>query len=435
MQSHNWPSLLQYYTYDIEYHDPIVTINGIDMMSQFLARLFGSSPNLVTTIEDEICINGIYAASWTMDGYFNGVPYNAKGVTIIKFRGRSTKVYYQRDYYTEGDIMINIPGLDEPIAAFRAYYRCAVDPTFDCPFDEALAGAVPEGRLTAAEDSRSLDGLMPEIAGPRSDMSRIARERKAIGRALIEIDSTNWPSLLQYYTDDIEYNDPIVTIEGINVMAQFLGRLFGSSPNLITTVEDEICINGIYMATWTMDGYFNNVPYTAKGMSVVKFRPGETQAYYAKDYYTEGDIMINIPGLDEPAEAFRTYYRCAVDPTFTCPLGLSMADAFPGEGVSVAEDNQSPSAFNLRQNAPNPFNPSTTIHYDVPDGGGDVTLQIYDVSGRLVRTLVNGYEPSGARAVSWNGRNDHGHPMASGIYFYRMTAPGFSEMKKMILLR
>ena len=68
-----------------------------------------------------------------------------------------------------------------------------------------------------------------------------------------------------------------------------------------------------------MVGVFNGVPYSAKGMSIIKFRPKETQAYYQRDYYTEGDIMINIPGLAEPTAAFRQYYRCAVDPTFVCP--------------------------------------------------------------------------------------------------------------------
>ena len=103
-------------------------------------------------------------------------------------------------------------------------------------------------------------------------------------------------------------------------MAQFLGRLFFSSADLITTIEDESCIGGTYMASWTMVGSFNGVPYDAKGMSVIKFLPGESRVYYQRDYYTEGDIMVNIPGLDEPTIAFRTYYRCAVDPTFECPF-------------------------------------------------------------------------------------------------------------------
>ena len=162
--------------------------------------------------------------------------------------------------------------------------------------------------------------LLPTMASAESDSSRINQERKAIGRELVEVQSTNWQSVLQYYTDDIEYQDPIVTIEGIDMMAEFLARLFGSSQNLVTTVEDETCINGIYAATWTMEGYFGEVFYTAKGMSIIKFRPKETQVYYQKDYYTEGDIMINIPGLDVVTQGFRTYYRCAVDPTFNCPL-------------------------------------------------------------------------------------------------------------------
>ena len=161
--------------------------------------------------------------------------------------------------------------------------------------------------------------LMPATGRAESDSSRINRERKAIGRALLEVQSVNWPSVLSYYTDDIEYHDPIVDINGIGMMTEFLARLFGSTPNLVTVVEDETCINGIYSASWVMIGSFNGVPYSAPGMSIIKFRPGETKAYYQRDYYTEGDIMKNIPGLDEAIGGFRLYYKCAVDPSFVCP--------------------------------------------------------------------------------------------------------------------
>ena len=92
-------------------------------------------------------------------------------------------------------------------------------------------------------------------------------------------------------------------------------------------------------------------------------------------------------------------------------------------------------AFELRQNIPNPFNPATTISFVVPDGGATVSLRIYDSAGRLVRTLVNGYEPSGTREISWNGANDQGQPVSSGLYFYKLTAPSFSKTRKMVLLR
>jgi hypothetical protein len=274
--------------------------------------------------------------------------------------------------------------------------------------------------------------LVPLAATAESDSSHLNRARKDIGRQLIEVQSDNWPTVLQYYTSDIEYHDPIVTIEGIETMTQFLAMLFTSSPNLVTTIEDEICINDIYTASWTMEGFFNEVPYSAKGMSIIKFLPRETLVYYQRDYYTESDIMINIPSLDEAAEAFRTYYRCFVDPTFDCPLDDDDADAGSTTDASTPELE---GAFALGQNAPNPFNPATTIAFTVPEGGGNVTLRIYDVSGRLVRTLVDGFEAAGTREVSWDGRDDQGQQLASGVYHYQLTAPSHSERKRMVLLK
>lgn len=102
---------------------------------------------------------------------------------------------------------------------------------------------------------------------------------------------------------------------------------------------------------------------------------------------------------------------------------------------SVTGDETPALAYALSQNFPNPFNPVTTISYQVAAGGGMVSLRIFDVSGRLVRTLVDDRQPEGSRSVVWNGTNDRGAPVASGIYFYSMRAPGFSETRKMVLLR
>jgi hypothetical protein len=93
-----------------------------------------------------------------------------------------------------------------------------------------------------------------------------------------------------------------------------------------------------------------------------------------------------------------------------------------------------PRAWRLEQNFPNPFNPTTTIAYDVRDKGV-VTLRIYDVAGRLVRTLVSGMKEPGSYTATWNGRNDRGTRVASGIYFYGMKAKEFRMTRKMVLLR
>jgi hypothetical protein len=106
----------------------------------------------------------------------------------------------------------------------------------------------------------------------------------------------------------------------------------------------------------------------------------------------------------------------------------------PGTTTAVTEP-VIPRAFALYQNIPNPFNPTTTIRYDVPGGGGNVTLRVYDVGGKLVRTLVDRVEEPGEKCVTWNGRNEQGSRVASGVYFYRMTTPGFEMTKKMVLLQ
>ncbi len=98
-------------------------------------------------------------------------------------------------------------------------------------------------------------------------------------------------------------------------------------------------------------------------------------------------------------------------------------------------DETVPRRHSLRQNNPNPFNPKTTIAYDVPAGGARVTIEVFDVNGRLVTTLIDGHEPEGARTVTWDGTDINGDQMATGVYFYRMTAGEAESMRKMLLLK
>ena len=91
------------------------------------------------------------------------------------------------------------------------------------------------------------------------------------------------------------------------------------------------------------------------------------------------------------------------------------------------------------QNYPNPFNPETWIPYHLSESA-PVTLSIYDTTGRLVRTLSLGFKPAGfyqgrARAAYWDGRNDVGERVSSGVYFYRLSTPSFHQMKRMVILK
>ncbi len=89
----------------------------------------------------------------------------------------------------------------------------------------------------------------------------------------------------------------------------------------------------------------------------------------------------------------------------------------------------------LGDNYPNPFNPVTTIRFDVPSPGGRVRLSVHDVSGRVVTTLVDEEVPGGRYSAVWDGRDGGGRPVASGVYFYRISMPDFSERRRMVLLK
>ena len=91
-------------------------------------------------------------------------------------------------------------------------------------------------------------------------------------------------------------------------------------------------------------------------------------------------------------------------------------------------------SFLLGANRPNPFNPVTTISYRLPQRA-DTRLEVYDVTGRLVTTLVDGVEEAGVHAVSWQGTDDSGRKVASGVYFYRLTSGDQQAARKMVMMQ
>ena len=98
------------------------------------------------------------------------------------------------------------------------------------------------------------------------------------------------------------------------------------------------------------------------------------------------------------------------------------------------EKYQLPSTFTLKQNYPNPFNPTTTIKYTLPKAF-HVELSIYNTLGQKVRTLVKKQQFAGHYQVQWDGRDDKGKPVGSGMYLYRLQSGDYVEIKKMILLK
>lgn len=105
--------------------------------------------------------------------------------------------------------------------------------------------------------------------------------------------------------------------------------------------------------------------------------------------------------------------------------------------TSVEDPVGIPENFSLEQNFPNPFNPSTSINYTIPQSANliNTRLEIFNLLGQKVRTLVNTKQPSGTYTVTWNGTNDAGELLATGLYVYRLQADEFVDVKKMLFMK
>ncbi len=102
---------------------------------------------------------------------------------------------------------------------------------------------------------------------------------------------------------------------------------------------------------------------------------------------------------------------------------------------SLSLDNElTPISFTLHQNHPNPFNPVTTIQYELPENAF-VNIRIYDLKGRLVNTLVSKEQTAGYKEIKWDGVDSKGRQVSAGMYIYTIQAGEFRQTKKMVLLK
>lgn len=177
--------------------------------------------------------------------------------------------------------------------------------------------------------------------------------------------------------------------------------------------------------------------------------PGFTPEYYlegARFPELLGNSVTNITTIlpDQSCYTFNTawqkvYWRVkARVGVFESAWSDTFACAIAKEVVSSVSSETTPKEFALRQNYPNPFNPSTTIRYDLPAVAGKgepVLLEIFNIMGQKVKTLVDWQQKPGVYAVLWDGKNEYGRPVSSGIYFYRIKVKGFTASYKMSLIK
>ena len=181
----------------------------------------------------------------------------------------------------------------------------------------------------------------------------------------------------------------------------------------------------------------------------VKVLAYNTSRAWTEGNSEEGDLFFITYGLPQGASALPAeiafYFGIANLPgTSMDPNILNVVCGYPDEDnpmvintSNVATDNGEifPDAFALNQNYPNPFNPSTQISFDVPAGADYVMINVYNILGQNVNTLVNEVMSPGSYTIDWNATDFMGNAVASGIYFYELRSKSFTARKKMLLIR
>ncbi len=158
---------------------------------------------------------------------------------------------------------------------------------------------------------------------------------------------------------------------------------------------------------------------------------------YRGTWTTQVSLADNEPYYNQPSiEYLGSDLYGVVYLSWTSPV---VRGAFFDRSDFVSAVNNDPGgrlaeSFHLFQNYPNPFNPSTTIAFDLP-ASNLVRLDIYDLNGRKIKTLLNQQQQAGLHQVVWDGSDEHGVPVASGVYIYRLNAGSVTASQKMILLK
>ena len=204
--------------------------------------------------------------------------------------------------------------------------------------------------------------------------------------------------------------------------------------------------NPLWHGTWGDSLYaFGGCPRVNKfdaletgttGFNALQYQGANGTPHYA------GVYRYDINSMGYPARTmwfgFSMAYMRECENTLPMMRNQVVRDVLDWMGNSTGSDitgtGEVPAVNSLSQNFPNPFNPSTTIEFGLR-GKGHVSLVIYDVAGRLVKTLVDEERGAGGHKVVWDGKNNTGSTVASGIYFYRLVAGDFVQTKKLVLLR
>jgi hypothetical protein len=382
--------------------DQIAGVQGYNIyrsVGDAAPALVGKAPSATTSWADETAVNGV-RYTYTVRPYDSDneapaiVSQTAMAVRNNVFDEAGTPIHGLFG-------MDNAVGFDDFFIFADNFGLSVADEAYDPAFDLVADASIDfEDFFLFADNFGKVANVagkvVPTVAGLNADARlylEAASELPAIGEEVaIAVDMADYVEL-KGYGFSVQYDAEVLEFVGVRSESDLLGDGELATARVINQTEGEVAIAAY----------------------------GET--------VSEGSLDLNV--------VFRT--KTEIENTYIDVTESEVRDGnYAVNQIALPAPVQiqtRPEAFALRNNYPNPFNPSTTIKYALPEASY-VQLEVYNVVGQVVRTLVADHQNAGRYVVQWDASDDSGQSLSSGIYFYRLQAGGeFLDVKKMLLLK
>ncbi|MCK4408803.1 MAG: hypothetical protein KAW67_01880, partial [Candidatus Eisenbacteria sp.] len=350
-------------------------------------------------------------------------------------QGGWVRVFFTRSGYDFSDA-------GTPIASYYVWSRV----------DEALAGRVlDEGESLSLDKLRpallSSDGMWLALSGMKRQDLRVH------GGRVFAVSGSDRSDSFPPGTWEVIGSAPAVQHDDYIVRVPAAGdSTAGGVEWTVLCVTAHTTTPSIWYASPPDSGYSvdNIAPGVPEGFALEYHAPGGNQLawdvcpdedfQYFRVYRDDSEAFVPAPGnlvhmtidtgwLDPGGTGWDYYKITALD------YAGNESDPASPESTTGANEPEVPVRFALYRSAPNPLCSGTVIAYDVPADGGEVTLRVYDIAGRRVRTLVDRPQTVGRKTARWDGRDDRGEVVGSGVYYCRLEALGCKQNIKIAVLR
>lgn len=321
--------------------------------------------------------------------------------TIMPGNGLLGKLYYSYSQTIQPQIMVidSVPWMDGPRLHSTSFKSIGSEPNFKPQF--------VKGYLDILESPETFDSVWIDEAeverGAAVALKVYAYNERSLAKIAVALD---------YGSEDLLFDS-----------VSFAGTRSAAAPS--RTAQNFTSLHKLYTVI-----SFGEVAPLATGIG-----PIAVLHFTVRETALEGLIVIDGT-LIEPVS----------DTRFTLTVNdgsISLRPLFRSGSINVlgttgvediTETNNLPTEYALAQNYPNPFNPTTNIEFSLPEAG-QVKIEIFNILGRKVRQLINQTLPAGVHRLVFDGRSDQSKPLATGVYFYRITTENFTESKKMLMLK